>query len=125
MKAILWGSVALLALLWTSGAALLAKAVHWSAKRMSTEPTMTFEVATSSLVLPVWLAAWFDPIALSTILETMQDFLGSFASVLPTVGMVIAWLIPAIWITWALGMLILVATVMLGTLTLKRLQKTG
>jgi hypothetical protein len=76
-------------------------------------------------VLPVWLAAWFDPIALSTILETMQDLLGSFTSVLPTVGMVMAWLIPAIWITWALGMRVLVVMVMLGTLTLKRFQKTG
>ena len=127
MKAILWGSVAFLALLWTSGAALLAKAVHWSAKRMSmsTEPTLAFEMATSSIVIPVWLAAWFDPIALSTILETMQDLLGGFTSVLPTVGMVMAWLIPAIWITWALGMLILVAIVMLGTLTLKHVQKAG
>lgn len=125
MKAILWGGLALLALLWTSGAALLAKAVHWSAKRMSAEPTMTFEMATSSVVIPVWLAAWFDPIALTTIMETMQDMLGSFSSVLPTIGMVMAWLIPAIWITWALGMLILLGLFVVGTLTLKRVQKTG
>ncbi len=125
MKAILWGGLALLALLWTSGAALLAKAVHWSAKRMSAEPTMTFEMATSTVVIPVWLAAWFDPMALTTILETMQDMLGSFSSVLPTLGMVMAWLIPAIWITWALGMLILLGLFVVGTLTLKRVLKTG
>lgn len=125
MKAILWGGLALLALLWTSGATLLAKAVHWSAKRMSAEPTMTFEMATSSVVIPVWLAAWFDPMALNTILETMQDMLESFSSVLPTIGMVMAWLIPAIWITWALGMLILLGLFVVGTLTLKRVQKTG
>jgi len=125
MKAILWGGLAFLALLWTSGAALLAKAVHWSAKRMSAEPTMTFEMATSSVVIPVWLAAWFDPIALTTIMETMQDMLGSFSSVLPTIGMVMAWLIPAICITWALGMLILLGLFVVGTLTLKRVQKTG
>jgi hypothetical protein len=125
MKAILWGGIALLTLLWTSGAALLAKAVHWSAKRMTAESTMTIEMATSSVVIPVWLAAWFDPMALSTILETMQDMLGTFSSVLPTVGMVMAWLIPAIWITWALGMLILLGLFVVGTLTLKRMQKTG
>lgn len=122
MKAILWGGVALLTLLWTSGAALLSKAVHWSAKRMSAEPTMTFEVATSSFVIPVWLAAWFDPTAWATTLEIMQDMLETFSSVLPTVGMVMAWLIPAIWITWALGMLLLVGMVVLGTLTLKRVN---
>jgi hypothetical protein len=125
MKAILWGGIALLTLLWTSGAALLAKTVHWSAKRMTAESTMTFEMATSSVVIPVWLAAWFDPMALSTILETMQDMLGTFSSVLPTVGMVMAWLIPAIWITWALGMLILLGLFVVGTLTLKRMQKIG
>jgi len=124
MKAILWGGVALLALLWTSGAALMAKAVHWSAKRMTAEPTMSLEAVTSGFVTPVWMTAWFDPTAWVSILETMQDMLGSFESVLPTVGMMMAWLIPAIWITWALGMLILVGLMVIGTLTLKRMQKS-
>jgi len=120
MKAILWGSVALLALLWTSGAALLSKAVHWSAKRLSAEPTATLEVVTGSLAIPVWLATWFDPAAWTMATQTLQDMLGSFASVLPTAGMVMAWLIPAIWITWALGMVILVGMVVLGTLAINR-----
>ena len=124
MKAILWSGVALLALLWTSGAALMAKAVHWSAKRMTAEPTMSLEAVTSSFMIPVWLTAWFDPVAWVIILETLEDMLGSFESVLPTVGMVMAWLIPAIWITWALGMLILVGLMVIGTLSLKRMQKT-
>lgn len=124
MKVILWGGVALLALLWTSGAALMAKAVQWSAKRMTAEPTMSLEAVTSGFVTPVWMTAWFDPTAWVSILETMQDMLGSFESVLPTVGMMMAWLIPAIWITWALGMLILVGLMVIGTLTLKRMQKT-
>jgi len=38
--------------------------------------------------------------------------------------MMMAWLIPAIWITWALGMLILVGLMVIGTLTLKRMQKS-
>ncbi|MDO9025822.1 hypothetical protein [Zwartia sp.] len=124
MKVILWGGVALLALLWTSGAALMAKAVQWSAKRMTAEPTMSLEAVTSGFVTPVWMTAWFDPTAWVGILETMQDMLGSFESVLPTVGMMMAWLIPAIWITWALGMLILVGLMVIGTLTLKRMQKS-
>lgn len=83
---------------------------------------MTLEAATNTFVMPIWMAAWFDPIAWTTIFETMQDMLGAFSGVLPTVGMVMAWLIPAIWITWALGMLILVAMVVIGTLTLKRVR---
>jgi len=111
MKAIFWGGVALLVLLWTSGVALLAKVVHWSAKRMSTESTITLEAATSSFVIPVWLAAWFDPNAWANVLQTLQNILETFASVLPTMGMVLGWLIPAIWITWAMGMLILLGMV--------------
>jgi hypothetical protein len=37
------------------------------------------------------------------------------------VGMVMAWLIPAIWITWALGMLILLVAINRYRLCLKQM----
>ena len=122
MKVILWGGIALIALLWTSGAALLAKAVQWSAQRMSAEPTMSLEAITSSFVTPAWLTTWFDPIAWVSIIQTLQSMIASFTTVLPTMGMVMGWLIPAIWITWALGMLMLIGMVGIGSVMLKRLQ---
>ena len=123
MKIILWGGVALLALFWTGGAAVLAEAVQWSAQWVSTGSTSTLEAAAKNIVLPMWLAPWFDPAGIASVLETLQDMLGSFSSVLPTMGMVMGWLIPAIWITWLLGVLALVGAGIVGTLILSRFQK--
>jgi hypothetical protein len=124
MKVLLWGGVAFLSVLWTGGAALLSQAVVWSSRRMSEGPALTLEAAASSFMIPVWVTSWFDPIALNMVLQTAQGFLGNFFSVLPTMGMVLAWLVPAIWMTWGVGMLILLGTVLLGTVILQRIQKS-
>ena len=72
----------------------------------------------------VWLTSWFDPTALMMVLQTVQGVLGNFFSVLPTMGMVLAWLVPAIWITWGIGMLILLGAVLAGTGILQSIQKS-
>lgn len=124
MKFILWGGVILLALFWTGAAALLVEAVQWSAQRMSSGSTATLEAVTGNIVLPVWLSPWLNPAGMVSILETLQDMLSSFSSVLPTMGMVMGWLVPAIWITWGLGMLLLAGMVVVGTLLLQRFYKS-
>lgn len=124
MKVLLWGGVAFLSVLWTGGAALLSQAVVWASRRMSEGPALTLEAAASSFMIPVWVTSWFDPTALNMVLQTAQGFLGNFFSVLPTMGMVLAWLVPAIWMTWGVGMLILLGTVLLGTVILQRIQKS-
>lgn len=124
MKVILWGGIALLALLWTSGAALLAKAVKWSAQQMSDGSVTSIDGIATNLVIPVWLAPWFDPSIWTGMLQMMQDILESFSSVLPSMGMVLGWLVPAIWITWILGILLLVGAVVIGTMMLQRFQKS-
>jgi hypothetical protein len=124
MKFILWGSVAFLSVLWTSGAALLAQGVVWSSRRMSEGPALTLEAAAGSVLIPVWLTSWFDPSAVASLLQTAQGVLENFFSVLPTMGMVLAWLVPAIWMTWSIGMLILLGAVIVGTGMLQRFQKS-
>lgn len=122
MKIILWGGLTLLALLWTGVAAVLAEAVQWSAKWVSSGSTLTLDAAAKNIVLPVWLAPWFDPAGIASVLETLQDTLGSFASVLPTMGMVMGWLIPAIWITWGIGLLILLGSAVFFIILNKKLN---
>ena len=122
MKAILWGGVALLALLWTSGAALLSKAVKWSAQQMSAGSMTSLDGLTTNLVAPVWLTPWFDPTAWTSLLQMFEDIIVNFSSVLPSMGMVVGWLVPAIWITWIIGMLLLLVGVMIGTVMLRRFR---
>ena len=124
MKVLLWGSVAFLSVLWTGGAALLSQGVVWASRRMSEGPALTLESAASSVIIPVWMTSWFDPIALNTVLHTAQGAMGNFFSVLPTMGMVLAWLVPAIWITWGIGMLMLLGLVIFGAGILQRFQKS-
>lgn len=124
MKVLLWGGVAFLSVLWTGGAALLSQAVVWASRRMSEGPALTVEAAASSFIIPVWLTSWFDPTALMMVLQTVQGVLGNFFTVLPTMGMVLAWLVPAIWITWGIGMLILLGAVLVGTGIMQRIQKS-
>ena len=124
MKVLLWGGVAFLSVLWTGGAALLSQAVVWAARRMSEGPALTVEAAASSFIIPVWLTSWFDPTAFNIVLQTVQGVLGNFFSVLPTMGMVLAWLVPAIWMTWGIGMLMLLGLVIFGTGILQRFQKS-
>lgn len=124
MKFILWGGIGFLSLLWTSGAALLAQAVLWTSRRMSDGPALSLEAAASTVIVPVWLSPWFDPSSLTNIVQMVQGSLGTFSSVLPTMGMVLGWLIPAIWITWGLGMVLLVGAVVVGTPILQRFNKS-
>jgi hypothetical protein len=124
MKVLLWGSVAFLSVLWTGGAALLAQGVVWSSRRMSEGPALTLEAAGGSVLIPMWLASWFDPTALNTVVQTVQGVLTNFFSVLPTMGMVLAWLVPAIWITWGIGMLMLLGLVIFANGLLQRYQKS-
>lgn len=124
MKIILWVGVALLGLFWTGGAAVLAEAVQWSAQWVSAGSTSTLEAAAKNIVLPVWLAPWLDPSIIASVLKTLQDILTIFSSVLPTMGMVVGWLIPVIWITWLLGVLALVGAGIAGTLILSRFPKS-
>lgn len=49
------------------------------------------------------------------VLQTAQGILGNFFSVLPTMGMVLAWLVPTILMTWGIGMLILFGAVVVVT----------
>lgn len=124
MKVLLWGGVAFLSVLWTIGAVLLAQGVLWSSRRMAEGSALTLEAAASSIFVPVWLSSWFDPTALNMVFQTAQGVLGNFFSVLPTMGMVLAWLVPAIWMTWGIGMLILLCAVLVGTGILQRIQKS-
>jgi hypothetical protein len=59
----------------------------------------------------------------NTVLQIAQGVMGNFYSVLPTMGMVLDWLVPTIWITWGIGMLILLGGVIAGTGILQRYQK--
>lgn len=114
MKMIIWGMFALVALLWTGGAALLAQLVEWSAHGLSNGAGASVGVAATAMQMPSWLSPWIDASAWSATQEAAGALLSGLSGVLPTLGDTVAWLVPAVWVTWALGLLALLGLTLAG-----------
>lgn len=106
MKWIIWVVAGTLATLWTGALALAAALVGWTADAIA-------GVGTSPVVfdlppeLPVWLSVWVDPAAWGALVGATHQALQWLPSVLPIAETVTGWLVPLVWVLWALGMLAL------------------
>jgi hypothetical protein len=107
MKIILWGVFVLVALLWTGGAALLAQLVQWSAQGLADGGGASIGVAASTMAMPSWLSPWIDASVWAAMQQAAASVLASTAGALPAIGDAVAWLVPAVWVIWGLGMLAL------------------
>jgi hypothetical protein len=98
-----WMLIALLALCWTAAAWLLAAATAWAAQALATGSAAQAARELTTLPLPGWLPAeWLQP--LQALAQWAVDAAGSG---LPLAGTAAGWLVPAIWIGWGLGLLLL------------------
>lgn len=86
-KFLLWTVLAVLALIWTGGAALLAQIVQWTAQGIAAPAAGAVGAAAATLGVPGWLAPWVDAAA---------------------------WLAPAVWLAWGLGVLLMLALALAG-----------
>jgi hypothetical protein len=107
MIALSWMLFALLALFFTAAAWLLAAATGWAAQALATGSAAEAARELTTLSLPAWLppglgAEWLQP--LQALAQWALDVAGAG---LPLAGTAAGWLVPAIWIAWGLGMLVL------------------
>lgn len=123
MKLILWGTVALLALLWTGGAALLAQLVQWSAQGLAGIDGSAVDIAAAAATLPAWLSPWIDAAAWAEMQQWLTAVLASASALMPSLGQVAGWLVPVVWVVWALGMLLLLGLAVIAALLLRRWQR--
>jgi hypothetical protein len=122
MKLILWGTFALLALLWTGGAALLAQLVQWSAQGLAGIDGSAVDIVAATATLPAWLSPWIDATAWAEMQQWATALLASAAALLPSLGQVAGWLVPLVWVVWGLGMALLLGLTLLLALLLRRFQ---
>lgn len=122
MKLILWGSFALLALLWTGGAALLAQLVQWSAQGLAGIDGSAVDIVAAAGTLPAWLSPWIDATAWAGMLQWATALLASAAALMPSLGQVAGWLVPLVWVVWGLGMALLLGLTIVLALVLRRFQ---
>jgi len=110
MKAVLWLTFALLALLWTGGAALLAGLTDWAAGVLGSGAAVDWAKTAAQWPVPGWIALWVDPEAVRFVQEAALwalGALGTLADGLPVAGQLVGWLVPLLWLGWGLGIVVL------------------
>jgi hypothetical protein len=120
MKIALWIVFALLALLWTGGAAVVAQLVHWSAQGLASGSAGSLGAFGAGVPVPAWLGAWIDPAAWTAAQQAVAGALTSLSGSLPAIGAAIGWLVPAVWVGWGLGLVALIVFTLLVSWLLGR-----
>jgi hypothetical protein len=109
MKPILWTVVAIVALLWTGGAALMSQLIDWAAQGLAVPGTESVGAMAHAATLPAWLSPWFDAAAWNAAVQTVAGMISSASNLLPSLGEAMGWLVPAVWVAWGLGLVALIA----------------
>ena len=109
VKIILWAAFGVLAVVWTLGALIVVELVQWGAQAIAlgapTEPGRS----AGQWPAPAWLALWLDPAAIKAAQEGLLTGLEAFRSALPWVVSAVGWLVPLVWISWGIGVALLLA----------------
>lgn len=108
MKIVLWSAVAVLGLLWTGLAALGASFVGWGATVLASGGAAEWARAAAQWPVPGWISLWVDPQAIQAMQEAVLWGLQALQSSLPWVASAVGLLVPLVWVTWGLGVLLLV-----------------
>jgi hypothetical protein len=107
MKALIWSVFALLTLLWTGTAWLLSSLVGWVAKAAQVGDLQAAARAATDWPVPEWVQLWVDPSLIRLAQQALIWAMENLGGLLPTVGSLVGWLSPLIWIVWGLVALLL------------------
>jgi hypothetical protein len=125
MKIALWSVFAVLALLWTGGAAAVAQLVQWSAQGLASGSAGSLGALGAGMPVPAWLGAWIDPAAWTAAQQAVAGALSSLSDWLPAIGAAIGWLVPAVWVGWGLGLVALIVFTLIASWLLGRFGRFG
>ena len=120
MIAAAWGVFAVLALLWTGGAAMGAALAGWTAEAIASGTAGEAARAMAALPVPQWIAVWADPAWIEAVQGALLWTLEAGRSLLPLLGTAAGWLVPLVWIAWGLGIALLLAAAIAAHLLLRR-----
>ncbi|MBC5785741.1 hypothetical protein H8N03_22560 [Ramlibacter sp. USB13] len=110
MIALPWIVFALLAVFWTGGAWIMVALLQWVMEALASGAASQAAREVAPLQLPEWMKVWIDPDWLPALQGAVQSAIDGAGAVLPLATLAAAWLVPAVWVTWALGMIVLLAT---------------
>lgn len=125
MKIALWIVFAVLALLWTGGAAAVAQLVQWSAQGLASGSAAPLGTIAADAVMPSWLSAWIDPASWSAAQQAIAGALAALSDSLPAIGTAVGWLVPAVWVAWGLGLVALIGLTVVAYWLIARFARGG
>jgi hypothetical protein len=102
-----WILFALLAVFWTGAAWISASAAEWAAQALASGTAAQAAQDLAALPLPEWLKVWIDPAWFDALQSALRWVIDGAGAGLPLAGTAAGWLVPAIWITWGLGCVLL------------------
>ena len=103
MKITVWIVTAMLVLLWSGGAFIAAALTDWAGQVLAAGGGADWARAASEWPVPAWIGLWIDPAAVEAAQAALQWSMGAFGDVLPHAGTAVGWLVPLIWVLWAVG----------------------
>ncbi|MCU0952082.1 MAG: hypothetical protein MUC68_13760 [Burkholderiaceae bacterium] len=120
MKLALWIVFAVVAILWTAGAAGMAALTGWTAAQLASGAAADIGATAAQWPVPAWLALWIDPAVLQSAQQALQWGLQNFRESLPWAGALLGWLVPLVWVAWALGLLVMLLLTIAGHVLIGR-----
>ena len=109
MKTALWIVCGVFAALWTGLAFMAAELTQWAAGLIASGAGVDLAKAATEWPVPAWLAPWLDMAGLPAFQGFVVAALESLREAWPTIGSAVGWLVPVIWLIWALGVALLLA----------------
>jgi hypothetical protein len=109
MKVLIWSVFGCLTLLWTGAAFAVVALVRWAAGWLGAGALPDLNAVFEALALPAWLTHWFDLGDISALFEGLRWVLEALQGTAPEAAAVVQWLVPATWVVWGLGMLLMLA----------------
>lgn len=109
MKIIVWTAFGAMAVVWTLGALIVVELVQWGAQFIASGAATELGRSAAQWPGPAWLTLWLDPAVIKAMQEGMLTGIEAFRSALPWIGSAVGWLVPLVWISWGIGVALLLA----------------
>lgn len=108
MRIAVWIVFGVLALAWTGGAWLAAELTGWLGRTVATGQAADLGQAVAQWPIPAWVGAWIDPALIVWLQDGVLWAITAVSGAAPAIGSAIGWLVPVVWLVWALGTALLV-----------------
>ncbi len=107
MKLAIWIVFGLLAALWTGGAFAAAALTEWASGLIASGAAVDMGRAVAEWPVPAWLAPWVDAAGIKAMQAFFVAALTWLRDAWPSIGAMVGWLVPVIWVLWGLGLALL------------------